>query len=64
MDVRNMELIDRRFDQIDGKVRHLRHLLNGKSTTQDFTQALDELQQMQDEVRSMINRDQTPLRNG
>jgi len=64
MDIRNKELIDKRFDQIDGKIRHLRHLLNGQSTTQDFTQALDELQNMQDEIRSMLDRDTTPLRRG
>tara|TARA_R110000803_G_scaffold50310_1_gene104419 strand:+ start:62 stop:256 length:195 start_codon:yes stop_codon:yes gene_type:complete len=64
MDVRNSELINRRFDQIDGKIRHLRHLLNGQSTPQDFNKGLEELQQLQDEVRSMVNRDQTPLQNG
>jgi hypothetical protein len=64
MNVRNKELIDRRFDQIDGKIRHLRHLVSGTSTTKDFIEGLQELQDMQNEVRSMIDRDTNPLRKG
>ncbi len=64
MDVRNKELIERRFDQIEGKIKHLRHLLGGKSTAQEFSKALDELQDMNVEIRSMIDRDTNPLRKG
>lgn len=64
MNIRNKELIDRKFDQIDGKIRHLHHLLNGKSTTQDFKKGLEEMSGLNMEIRSMIERDTTPLRRG
>ena len=64
MNIRNKELIDRKFDQIDDKIRHLHHLLNGKSTTQDFKKGLEEMSDLNMEIRSMIERDTSPLRRG
>jgi hypothetical protein len=64
MDIRNIELLYKRFDQVDGKIRHLRHLVGGQSTTQDFLKSLDELADMQLEIRSMVDRDTNPLRKG
>jgi hypothetical protein len=64
MDIRNMELLYKRLDQIDGKIRHLRYLVGGQSTTRDFLLSLDELAEMQLEIRSMIDRDTNPLRKG
>ena len=49
---------------IDGKIRHLHHLLNGKSTTQDFKKGLEEMSDLNMEIRSMVERDTSPLRRG
>lgn len=64
MNIRNKELIDRKLDQIDGKIRHLHHLLNGKNTAQDFKKGLVEMSDLNGELRTMIERDTTPLRRG
>lgn len=60
--MRNKELIDRRFMQIDGKIKNLKFLLSRPHTTsQDFMKELDDLSSVVEELQSLIERNQKLL---
>lgn len=62
--MRNKELIDRRFSQIEGKIKTLKFLLSRQSTAQEFKTELNNLEEIVDNLKSMIEKESTPLRNG
>jgi cell fate (sporulation/competence/biofilm development) regulator YlbF (YheA/YmcA/DUF963 family) len=62
--MRNQELIDKRFDQIDGKIKTLNYLLSRQSNVNDFKNELNQLQEIVGDLKSLVERDLSPLRNG
>lgn len=62
--MRNKELVSRRFDQIEGKIKGLKFLLSRQSPVNEFKDNLNQLEELVFELKSMIERDSTPLRNG
>jgi hypothetical protein len=62
--MRNKELVDRRFDQIDGKIKTLLFLLSRQSSAQEFKKEIEGLQSTVDELRSMIEKETNTLRRG
>jgi hypothetical protein len=62
--MRNKELVDRRFDQIDGKLKTLKFLLGRQSTAKEFTDEVNGLQDIVDDLRSLVDKDENLLRRG
>lgn len=62
--MRNQQLIDKRFDQIEGKIKTLNFLLSRQSSVQDFKNELNQMEELVDNLKSLVERDLTPLRNG
>ena len=62
--MRNQELINKRFQQIDGKTKTLKFLLIRQSPVQDFKNELTQLEELIEDLKSIIDREATPLRNG
>ena len=62
--MRNQELIDKRFEQIEGKIKTLKFLLSRQSSVNDFKNELNQMEELVDNLKSLIERESTPLRNG
>lgn len=62
--MRNQELINKRFQQIEGKIKTLKFLIGRQSPVQDFKNELTNLEEVVEDLRSLVDRETTPLRNG
>ncbi len=62
--MRNKQLVDKRFEQIDSRIKTLKYLLSRQSNVQDFKDEIQKLEDNVDDLKSLIERDSTPLRNG
>jgi len=62
--MRNKELVDKRFSQIEGKIKTLKFLLSRQSSIQQFKDELKSLENTVEDLKSMIERDYSPLKNG
>ena len=62
--MRNQQLIDKRFDQIEGKIKTLKFLLSRQSSVNDFKGELNQMEELVSDLKSLVERDLTPLRNG
>tara|TARA_S200002703_G_scaffold157051_2_gene164020 strand:- start:2621 stop:2809 length:189 start_codon:yes stop_codon:yes gene_type:complete len=62
--MRNKELVDRRFIQVEGKIKQLKFLVGGQGTAQEFKDTLKDLETVVEDLKSIIERDLDPLRNG
>jgi hypothetical protein len=62
--MRNKELVDKRFMQIDGKIKTLKFLMSRQSTKEEFSNEIKSLQEVVDDLKAIIEREQSPLRNG
>jgi hypothetical protein len=62
--MRNKELVDKRFMQIDGKIKTLKFLMSRQSTKEEFSKEIVSLQEVVDDLKAIIEREQSPLRNG
>tara|TARA_R110002153_G_scaffold41190_4_gene117573 strand:+ start:1678 stop:1866 length:189 start_codon:yes stop_codon:yes gene_type:complete len=62
--MRNKELIDKRFMQIDGKLKTLKFLMSRQSSKEQFMDEIKGLTEVVDDLKSIIERQTTPLRNG
>lgn len=62
--MRNKQLVDKRFEQIDSRIKTLKYLLSRQSSVQDFNNEIGKLENTIDDLKSLIERDFTPLRNG
>lgn len=62
--MRNQELIDKRFDQIEGKIKTLKFLLSRQSSVSDFKNELNQMEELVGDLKSLVERNITPLRNG
>lgn len=62
--MRNKELVDKRFMQIDGKIKTLKFLMSRQSTKEEFSNEIKSLQEVVDDLKAIIEREKSPLRNG
>jgi len=62
--MRNGQLVDKRFSQIEGKIKTLKFLLSRQSPVREFQTELDNLEEIIDDLKSLVEREMTPLRNG
>lgn len=62
--MRNKELVDKRFMQIEGKIKTLKYLMQRQSTQKDFLDEINNLSEVVDDLKSIIEREASPLRNG
>ena len=62
--MRNKELVDKRFMQISGKIKTLEFLLSRQSSKKEFMGVVKELGDTVEDLRSLIDRETSPLRNG
>ena len=62
--MRNKELFDRRFSQIEGKIKTLKFLLSRQSPVSEFRKELETLENTVEDLKSLIERETSPLRNG
>ena len=60
----NKELIDKRFMQIDGKIKTLKFILSRGESVAGFKDELNNLDEIINDLKSQINRIQDPMRNG
>ena len=62
--MRNKELVDKRIIQIEGKIKTLQHLLNGQSTSDQFKGVLNDLNEVVEDLKSILEREIDPTRYG
>jgi hypothetical protein len=62
--MRNKELVDKRIVQIEGKIKTLQHLLNGQSTSEQFKGVLNDLNEVVESLKSILEREMDPTRYG
>ena len=63
--MKNQELIDRRFMQLEAKLKTMNLLLSRPgSTAKEFKDVIKDTEVVIEDLKSIINRDITPLRNG
>lgn len=62
--MKNQVLIDKRFDQIDGKIKILKFLLSRQSPASQFEMEINNLEEIMEDLKSLVERNLTPLRNG
>lgn len=62
--MKNQVLIDKRFDQIDGKIKTLKFLLSRQSSASQFEMEINNLEEIMEDLKSLVERNLTPLRNG
>jgi cell fate (sporulation/competence/biofilm development) regulator YmcA (YheA/YmcA/DUF963 family) len=58
------EFIDSKFTQIEGKIKTLKYLLNTQSSVHDFRIELENLTDSLEILKSHIEQNLSPLRNG
>tara|TARA_R110001632_G_scaffold207951_1_gene332200 strand:- start:71 stop:262 length:192 start_codon:yes stop_codon:yes gene_type:complete len=63
--MRNTELIDKRFMQLDAKLKTLNFLISRPDTSrEEFKEVINQTGIVLDDLKSLINRNLDPLRNG
>jgi len=62
--MRNKELVDKRFIQIESKIKQLKFLVGGQGTAKEFQDTLKDLETVVEDLKSIVERDLDPLRNG
>ena len=62
--MRNIELIDKRFSQIEGRIKTLKFLLSRQSPVGEFKKELETLENTVSDLKSIIERESSALRNG
>lgn len=62
--MRNIELIDKRFSQIEGRIKTLKFLLSRQSPVSEFKKELETLENTVSDLKSIIERESSALRNG
>ena len=62
--MRNKELVNKRFEQIDSKLKTLKYMLGRQTSKREFIGEIDNIENIVNDLRSLIERDSSPLRNG
>lgn len=62
--MRNIALVDKRFSQIEGRIKTLKFLLSRQSPVSEFKKELETLENTVADLKSIIEREASALRNG
>jgi len=62
--MRNPQLIDKRFEQMESKIKILKFLLSRQSSVKEFQDELKNMEDLLADLKSLIERNLDPLRNG
>ena len=62
--MRNTQLIDKRFEQMESKIKVLKFLLSRQSSVEDFKEELNNMEEILEDLKSLIERGLDPLRKG
>ena len=62
--MRNTQLIDKRFEQMESKIKVLKFLLSRQSSVEDFKEELNNMEDILADLKSLIERGLDPLRKG
>ena len=62
--MRNPQLIDKRFEQMESKIKILKFLLSRQSSVKEFQDELKNMEEVLADLKSLIERNLDPLRNG
>lgn len=62
--MRNPQLIDKRFEQMESKIKILKFLLSRQSSVKEFQDELKNMEDILADLKSLIERNLDPLRNG
>ena len=62
--MRNPQLIDKRFEQMESKIKILKFLLSRQSSVKEFKDELKNMEDLLADLKSLIERNLDPLRNG
>ena len=62
--MRNPQLIDKRFYQMESKIKILKFLLSRQSSVKEFQDELKNMEDLLADLKSLIERNLDPLRNG
>jgi hypothetical protein len=60
----NKELIDKRFMQIEGKIKTLKFIVSRSEPVSRYKEELNNLEEIVNDLKSQMERFQTPMRNG
>jgi hypothetical protein len=60
----NKELIDKRFMQIEGKIKTLKFIVSRNEPVSRYKEELNSLEEIVNDLKSQMERFQTPMRNG
>ena len=60
----NKELIDKRFMQVDGKIKTLKFIVSRSEPVSRYKEELNNLEEILNDLKSQIERIQSPMRNG
>jgi len=62
--MKNQELIDKRFLQIEGKLKTLKLLISRQTSTNEFRKEIEATEEIVNDLKSIIEREASPLRYG
>ena len=62
--MRNTQLIDKRFQQMESRIKVLKFLLSRQSSVEDFKSELNNMEEILEDLKSLIERGLDPLRKG
>jgi len=62
--MKNQELIDKRFLQIEGKLKTLKLLISHQTSTNEFRKEIEATEEIVNDLKSIIEREASPLRYG
>ncbi len=62
--MRNTQLIDKRFQQMESRIKVLKFLLSRQSSVEDFKEELKNMEEILEDLKSLIERGLDPLRKG
>ena len=62
--MKNQELIDKRFSQIEGKLKTLKLLISHQTSTNEFRKEIEATEEIVNDLKSIIEREASPLRYG
>tara|TARA_R110001592_G_scaffold102154_2_gene288566 strand:- start:565 stop:753 length:189 start_codon:yes stop_codon:yes gene_type:complete len=62
--MRNTQLIDKRFEQMESRIKVLKFLLSRQSSVEDFKGELNNMEEILTDLKSLIERGLDPLRKG
>ena len=62
--MRNLDLVNKRFDQLFGKLKNIKYGVNMGNKIIDINNEITSTEELLNDLRDLIDRETSPLRNG